>query len=257
MPIFKGTTEITSLELWETLGGPKSTGQWVDGRSAKEAARAWLHDGGRTLPEEVAAVLQGHPDFGIVRSWQAEPEAKLRFDSFAGEPRNSDVLAIPEDSNGAYVVSVEAKADEPFGAIVSVTLADARKRKEVNPRSNGIERVEQLATALFGESAADTSALADLRYQLLTATAGALCEAERRGVTRAVLLIHEFRTSKTSDEKHAANAADLNHFVQRLTGGAVQRIGKTLAGPFQVPGIPLVSPDIRLYIGKVTRNLRD
>jgi hypothetical protein len=67
------------------------------------------------MPPEVWAALATHPNFGPVLSWEAEPEARLRFDSFAGEPRNSDLVVHAEDASGPYVLAIEAKADETYG----------------------------------------------------------------------------------------------------------------------------------------------
>ena len=256
MAIFKGEKEITSLADWKVLGGPKSTNQWVPGRSAVEAARSWLHDGGRTFPPAVARILASHPDFGRTVSWRGEPEAKLPFDAFAGEPRNTDVLVVAQDSFGTYVLAVEAKADESFGATVAETLSDAVERKVENPKSNGVARVQQLVTALLGPRRSGEAKIGDLRYQLLTAVAGALCEAERQGIDRAVLLVQEFITSKTDDKKHRMNADDLNLFLERLSHGSAGALGTHLVGPFLVPGTPLLTKEIRLYVGKVTENLR-
>lgn len=256
MPFYKGKKEITSLSEWEIWAGPKSRYQWVRDRSAMEAARSWLHDGGKTFPLEVGRILEAHPDFGPPLTWRGEPEAKLRFDDFAGEPCNTDVLVVAQDAFGSYILAIEAKADEPFSATVSETLADALERKFENSRSNGVMRVEQLGAALLGARQSGEPKIGDLRYQLLTAAAGALCEAERQGAKRAVLLIHEFVTRKTDDEKHRANAADLHRFLHRLSHGSVHTLGTQLAGPFSVPGSPLLHKPICFYVGKVTENLR-
>jgi hypothetical protein len=91
----------------------------------------------------------------------------------------------------------------------------------------------------------------------MTACAGVLCEAERRRSTRAVLLVHEFVTDRTDDRKHDENGRDLDLFLARLSHRtrAIVSAG-TLYGPFSVPGLPLVSPEIRLYVGKAIRDLR-
>ena len=256
MPITKGNRIIASLSDWETHAGPKSKGHWVDDRSAKEVARAWLASG-EQLPVEVGAALLSHPRFGAALEWQAEPEAKFRFDDFAGEPRNSDLAVHVRDAAGRYLIAIEAKADEPYGETLAQTIAAARTRLDQNPRSNGLNRIQQLQEALFGASAAPAAALAGLRYQLLTAAAGALCEGERHAYSRTVLLIQEFVTKKTDDANHARNTHDLTNFMNALnpgTGSEVQS-GK-LYGPFVIPGGRLLFSPPEFYIGKVTRNLR-
>jgi len=256
MPFSKGGNPISCLADWGRLAGPKSSDQWVPDRSAMEVARAWLHDGGKSLPAEVTRIIEDHPDFETTIDWYGEPEAKLPFDAFAGEPRNTDILVMARDKRGAYVLAVEGKADEPFGASVADTLSDAVERRIGNPRSKGVDRVVNLGIAILGTPLRGEPKIGELRYQLLTATAGAVCEAERRGVDRAVLFIHEFVTRKTSDNKHRLNANDLDRFLHRLSHGSVREAGTGLLGPFEIPGAPLLSTAVRLYVGKLTQNLR-
>jgi hypothetical protein len=257
MSILKSGIPITTLEAWETHAGPKNPNHWVDGKSAKEAARAWLEYGGTKPPEEVLSALINHEAFGPVQSWQGEPEAKLLFDSFAGEPRNSDLVVYAQDSHGPFLIAVEAKADEPFSETVAEALAAAVDRNLKNNRSNGVARIEQLAAALFGPRQSGDPPLKAIRYQLLTACAGALCEAQRRGYSRALMLVQEFVTVKTSDDKHFRNRADLDTFVKRLSHGSVSTVHPGgIYGPFAVPRAPFLWPGVALFVGKVSRNLR-
>ena len=257
MSIAKNGTPITSLEEWETLAGPERTDQWVDGRRAKEAARAWLEAEGGALPKEIATLLKRHDAFGPVLSWSAEPQMPQRIDAFPDEPRNSDLVVEAEDAHGKYLIAVEAKADEPFGETMGDTLAAAVDRWVEDDRSNGSTRASQLAKAMLGPRSEDDPPLKDIRYQLLTACAGCLCEAERRGHARALLLIQEFVTDRTVDKKLLINAIDLGRFVKRLSHGAAKSlVAGEIHGPFEVPGAPLVSAKIDFYLGKVSRNIR-
>jgi hypothetical protein len=230
----------------------------VDGRSAKEVARAWLEAGPGRLPSEVADALDRHPAFGPLETWEAEPEVKLRFDEFAGEPRNTDLLVRARDLHGPYLIGVEAKADEPFAETLAETLCNALERKLENNASNGLRRVEQLAQAILGPRSEGTANLRDIRYQLLTACAGVLREAERKHYARALMLVHEFITRKTSDANHDRNAQDLDRFITRLSAGVVPAVRPgEIHGPFAVPAKPLLSGDVALFIGKVSRNIRE
>ena len=186
MTISKNGQPIIDLDDWGKRAGPKSTDHWREERSAMEAARSWLAVASPALPAEVAAVLASHAAFGSVDKWEGEPEAKLLFDDFPGEPRNADLVVYARDQFGEFVLAVEAKADESFGETVAEALAAAVDRKLENPRSNGVARVEQLAAALLGPRLKGESALGKLRYQLLTATAGALRAGERHGADRVV-----------------------------------------------------------------------
>ena len=256
MSIRKHNIELTSLEEWFRLAGPKRPDQWVDDRSAKEVARAWL-EGKGVLPSELNIALIGHPAFGPVFSWHAEPEMKLPFDGFAGETRNTDLSVHAQDAHGEYLIAVEAKADEPFSDTVGKTLEDALERYLKNKNSNGVNRIQALAQSLVGARAPDDPLITELRYQLFTGCAGALCEADRRGYKRTLFLVHEFVTNLTVDENHRRNAADLDLFLHRLSHGGTESIKNgEIHGPFEVPGAPLLSNPGFLFIGKVSRNLR-
>lgn len=253
MSIAKADQPIASLADWEQYAPPKSPHHWVDGRSAKEVARAWLEGGGTTMPHEVLAVLASHPRFDDVLSWDAEPEARLRFDAFPGEPRNSDLLVVANDAFGPFVLAVEAKADEPYGDTLGALLAAALERRIENPRSNGIARIEGLATLLLKPWSGGQPKAGALRYQLFTACAGTLAETHRRRAGRAVMLVHEFITPATTDVKHARNGSDLRLFLSRLSSCSHKDVADgELQGPFVFEDYP----GVELFVGKVTRNLR-
>ena len=110
---------------------------------------------------------------------------------------------------------------------------------------------------ILGNKAKDEVLDITIRYQLLTACAGALCEAERSGYSRALMLVHEFFTDKTNDIRHRRNGADLNTFVLHISDGRVSNVEFGLIyGPFRVPGLPIVKNEIDLFVGKVSRKIR-
>jgi hypothetical protein len=253
MPIAKARNAILSLADWQRFAPPKSPHHWLDDRSAKEIARAWLEGNGIALPHEVYTALAAHPKFGPVLTWDAEPEAKLRFDKFPGEPRNSDLVVLAVDAAGRYVLAVEGKADEPYGETVAAARAAALERRVENPRSNGIARIEGLVSMLLRPRPDGAAKADELRYQLLTACAGAISEAIRRNTSRAVMLVHEFVTSTTTDKNHKRNAADLDNFLSRVVGGP---FGPATDGQIYGPCVPRGTEGVQLFVGKVTRNIR-
>jgi len=257
MSITKNGVPLLDLDTWGRLAGPKTSEQWKAGRSAMEVARAWIGLHSPRLPVEIEEVLTSHHDFGACLDWAGEPEVQLRFDAFASEPRNTDLLLVCHDQRGEYLLAIEAKADESFADLVSDAWSAAVEREIKNPRSNGVARIHQLITALLSARVPGTPRAGELRYQLLTAAAGALAEAERRKLSRTVLLIQEFVTDCTDDSKHATNAVDLARFLTRLSSGQVSSCEPgRLFGPFKVPGKPLLSQPSDLYVAKVVRNLR-
>lgn len=255
--IHKDQQPVVDLADWERRAGPKAESQWKNGRSAKEAARHWLAASPQ-LPADVSAVLNSHPDFGPPVRWSAEPEVRLPIDHRRGESRNTDLLLTGTDSRGEFLVAVEAKADEPFDRPVGEVMRDAIERLAGAPKSGGVSRISDLVASLLPIAPAGAVAVADLRYQLLTAAAGALRYAEERGVTRAVLLIQEFVTAATEDAKHASNQADLENWLHRVSAGRCRALAdRTLVGPFSVPGPPLLRGDALLYVAKARITLRN
>ena len=264
MILARDGTPIGDLTTWQRLGGPKRSIQWKDGRSAKELARTWLSVESPALPPEVAAALTSHPDFGPIERWTATPEARVAFDDVPGEVRNTDLLVDAQDTNGRFILSVEAKADEPFGDTVAETLGDAAERTLNNPRSGALRRVRQLLAALLppqpkiapGQPAPEKYAKAgSLRYQLLTGAAGAISAAVKAGCERAVFLVQQFESVETDPARVARNAAALDGFMHRVSSGRVSSVDSgSVYGPLAVPGLPLFSGRLPvLYVGKVVR----
>jgi hypothetical protein len=153
-------------------------------------------------------------------------------------------------------VTVEAKADEPFDELVSVALSNALETLLQNPRSGKVDRIVELAQSLFRPQAGNEPPVTSLRYQLLTATAGTLAHAIGIGADRAVLMVHEFVTSKTAAQLLAENHADLSRFVARLSSGSITSVETgVLYGPFALPGEPLFEKPAAFYVGKAVRRL--
>ena len=256
MHIEKNGQRIQTLEDWHRLAPPAAKEHWADERSAKEAARAWLERADEP-PAEVLTLFSGHADFNGVEFTHVEPEALLRFDDRAG-PRHADLSVMAEDRRGPIAVTVEAKADEPFDELVGVAFSNALETLLQNPRSGKVDRIVELAQALFHPSTAPEPPVTSLRYQLMTATAGTLAHAAAIGADRAVLIVHEFVTSKTSAKLLAENQADLSRFVARLSAGSITAVESgVLYGPFTLPGEPLFEKPAALYVGKAKRQLGD
>jgi len=259
MQIEKSGAEIRTIEDWYHHAPPKrGLCHWVAGRSALELARAWCGERpAPTVPIEVTELMKRHPDIVECKIQTATPEYQIRFDTFRGEPRNADLVAIAEDRFGLIGISIEAKADEPFDLLVRDVLKNAVEKIARDKKTNSVARVQNLAAALLPPAIGSSARLGDLRYQLLTGVAGALAYAREIGAKRAIFIVHEFITDRTDDDKHCANNADLNAFISRISRSEISQVqqGK-LYGPFTVPGAPLFEEVPLLYIGKICRNLR-
>lgn len=254
MRVEKNGQAIVSIDDWRRLASPKHPDHWVPGRSAQELARAWCGAGSPAMPMVLRELLDSRPETRNLRVDVVHPEYPIVFDDFGGEPRNADLAFIGEGPSARVAVTVEAKADETFGPTVGEALAHAVERAVGNPRSRGAERVVGLARAIFRPAEKGQPSVADLRYQLLTALAGSLAYAREVGASTAVLVVHEFVTDQTSDERHAANARDLDAFLRRV--GITPAEHGVLHGPVRAPGGQRMPGDIEILVGKVLTNVR-
>jgi hypothetical protein len=256
MRLSKGEHVIKTLEDWRCHAPPKDIEQWVAGRSAMELARAWCGSGTPCVPTDVVALLRTCQATANLQLHEAFPEHRIRFDRYAGEPRNADLAFVGSTGFLRVAGTVEAKADEPFGDTVGGTLAAALERLLQTPTSRGVQRISDLTRALFRARTRGEPKVASLRYQLLTAVAGSVAFALEQGADVAVLIIHEFITTQTRDVAHARNGRDLTNFLIRLRGSDIDITPSALSGPYPLPGAPLFRTVPQLFIGKATSNLR-
>ena len=73
--------------------------------------------------------LENAPETSGLTVETVTPEHQIRFDEHGGEPRNADLTFAGRTANAIVAVTIEAKADEPFGATVTQTLTDALERR--------------------------------------------------------------------------------------------------------------------------------
>lgn len=246
--------EFSSIWGWFAAAPPKGRDrQWKDKRSAKELAKAWTHKDSVSIPDGLRRLLDSRPETSGLTLWDILPEHKTPLDAFGGETRNHDLIGIGRAGGGQTLLAVEAKATEPLGPLVEDQLTVAQGK----PNSKIPQRVDMLSLALFGIRVSDhvdddiaAWEIGHLRYQLLTASCGAVIEAGRRGCGQAVLIIHEFVADPLSDG-HTDAAAALRQFLSKL--GADDEDRNELAGPFSLhrDGVGFIPPGIRLYIGRV------
>jgi len=162
MRIEKNGVAIESLDGWWRAAPPQDpVKHWVDGRSAKEAARVWLANAPQSPPPEVASLLSSHPDLVDIVLERVEPEAPLVFDGRTG-PRHADLAIVARDRRGVVAITVEAKADETFDDTVAVVFDSALERLLATPRSGGVARVVELAQSILSPRVPGTSAVSDL-----------------------------------------------------------------------------------------------
>ena len=264
---------INSFESWKSFGLPPSRAakHWKEGRSACAFARAWTSAGVVGMLDEVSAYLESNAAFRGLRvlSGMVERETVLPFVN-AG-PRCHDLVVVGHVGEDKVLISIEAKADEEFDKPAEVKLIEAMK----NPRTTFPDRLEWLTTSILGLASFPDGHLKLheparwLPYQLLSGLAGTLLEAQVMQASKAIFLIHEFKTSLTRDINHARNSATLNRFLDLLCEAngispPASTIKQVMLGPIYFSHIPRARgrrvlphlPKLPLYIGKIVTNTR-
>lgn len=248
LKISKGSNEIVSVEDWFQYAPPKKgILQWKDGRSTKELARAWFRNGIAEPPGEFRSVLESK--FGALDYETAEPECVITLDRFGGEHRNCDLVLQCSNAAHRLAVSVEAKADEPFGDELIGMYYD---RMSKNPASNVPKRIDGLVHTLFGRTLDES--IRGVRYQLLHGAVGALIVGERLGATDAVFLVHKFMSPWLNPRRVSDNQADWAKFAILVGGSATEFDQHEIRGPFKLPEGGRFN-GVRLFLASVTTHV--
>jgi len=201
---------IDSMAAWARLyESPRSAHQWKEFRSAYSMAEFIINrDGADALRARVGEAVGDPVEFD-----RATPELEIRFDQF-GRGRMHDLGIYGRTASGKSVfVGVEAKVDEPFGAMVRETYLGAKARQIAGESTNAPERIEQLLRLHFR---VPDASMFDVRYQLLYATAGTLAA----GADISVLYIVVFKTLLYNETVSAENFRDYVDFMSKV--GATQ-----------------------------------
>ena len=258
---------IRSFSDWEKRALPPEhkERQWKEGRSEFELGRIWTANGEPAVPSELMQLLDSHEATRrtVILSGITQHETALPFGNRG--PRCHDLALRGEQDGCVVTVCIEAKADEPFGGTVAEELRKAKKR----PVTRFPERLDWLTRSLLGLPAFEhdqflvlSDIVANLAYQLLSAIGGTLLEARLQGASKAVFIVHEFRTLSTVDAKMDDNANALNGFLRLLqsanrgSGEDLKLAGGHIVGPISVTdravaGSSKVPCNIPLFIGKI------
>lgn len=258
--------QISTPNQWFRFAPPKKREKhWKDGRSAMELARSWLSGGIAAMPEGVGDLLDTNEATRGFLPKVAHAELVTKLDSFSGEHRNHDLIVMGTVSAKPTLLAIEGKADEPFGPYIG-PYYNARSRVQ---GSNLPTRVGNLSELVFGirYSGDETShTIGNLRYQLLTAVAGAALEAASRRAEQVVFLVQEFTSVpdldrgllRTRPARVRANTDDLVNFLRelkrRLNADIVMPVAHSdfLVGPFPLHGGGIVPEGFPLHVGKVS-----
>jgi Domain of unknown function (DUF6946)/HD domain len=206
---------IRSLAHWRRVAPPVGGNrQWVSGRSAKEAARAWSN---LSAPQDVLLAIRALPGLDGFTPVTVIPEVVTRLDDF-GEGRHHDLIVLGTANRKRVLVGIEAKSDEELGPRIGTYLARTEERniarKSAGQRPSNIpERIRLLTRLIFGERVMD---LSEQRYQLLHGLGGTLIEAAVRGADVAVFMVHTFKSRVADGERIERNRKDVEQFMSLL-----------------------------------------
>ena len=240
---------------WRQWTRPKRDYHWRAGRSAMELARAWFVSPVPRCPQEVQELLASHESTSTLTLLKAVPEHVTSLPE-RGEGRNHDLLILARGETGNVLLSVEAKVDEAFGETTIGPYWSSAKQSTSPTKVP--QRIEALLSMCFGSDAKpDSSPWKELRYQLLTAVAGAAIEATRHKADIAVVIVHEFRTENLNIENLAANSEALKAFIDQFVPGSPGEITPgRLYGPVTLPAGEHLKQDVKILIGKAVYDWR-
>lgn len=169
---------ISDLNRWRSLvfDGTSKAGHWKKGLTAYSPAE-FIMDPGKGashLEERMSSVLSRRVSLD-----PATPEYLAKFDSYPGKPSNLDLgitgRVVPPAVGESLFMGVEAKVDERFGCTVGNTYLSAVKTRREGKKTDVPECIRRLLSRYFGDDASsDSSMFADIRYQLLTGSAGTI-----------------------------------------------------------------------------------
>ncbi|MCY4114600.1 MAG: hypothetical protein OXG33_11810 [Chloroflexi bacterium] len=176
-------------------------------------------NGAAYLEERMSQVLSRH-----IKLEKAKPEYLAKFDPYPGNPSNLDLGVTGEvgqlNLRESLFVGIESKVDESFGNTVGSRFSSAMKSREAGRNTNAPERVRDLLAKYFSaKGSPNSSRFADVRYQLLTGTAGTVAAPGKV----SVFYILVFKTSMYDAGKGSANQQDYAEFIEAARGRTLLR----------------------------------
>ncbi|ODA33120.1 DUF6946 family protein [Planctopirus hydrillae] len=186
--------ETRGIDSWrERLADPVT--QWVRGYSAFEAAVSWelAAKSASGLPTSISAVLaragygESHLLLGV-----AEHNVSLEGQ---GHDSQCDLWALLQTSNGMVSLSVEAKANEPFGEGHQSLQTWLDSGKSLNSKPNRLKRWQHVQRML---PISGVAGYGEVAFQLLHRCATAVIEAERFNLKHAIFIVQAFKSPSTS-----------------------------------------------------------
>jgi hypothetical protein len=204
---------IKSPNDWLKYAPPRGKeNQWKDGFSAKEFAK-YVCSESSAFKEHIEQILSTANREELIGDYYGIPEATSELGDGKSGGRKPDLLLIGDKC----IVSIEAKVNETFGPTVHSAKASLVSKDE---------RPNYLAHYLFGDNI--PANIDSLRYQLLTATVGAIEHAKNERKDKAYMLVLELKESIPN--KETSNDKAIREFCTALgikPGDSIIRHGVT------------------------------
>jgi hypothetical protein len=202
------------------------------------------------VPDELRAAL-GSGALAGAEVRVARPELVTMFDALPGGGRHHDLLLKLRRGDELIVAGVEAKASETLDSLVLEKYEKAVEARDSGTSTNLPERIEGLVSALFGRTLSEDVRLGALRYQLLTAAAGTLVEADRAEASAAVLLVHELQFPEAAVAVSQTQLA-VADFIAALGGDhRADQLPGIVTGPYAVAGGGRIPSGMPLYVALI------
>jgi hypothetical protein len=184
---------IRNFKDWEMHGMPpaRKLKHFTPGRSAYELAVLYSKPGYPTIPTELRCILDSHEDTKgvVIDSGKVERETPLPHSTRGN--RCHDLSFEGSLASCEIFVSIEGKADEPFGGNVANELRTALIR---SADTNFPKRLNSLTQHLLGVLAFEdpqgkqlNPVIKSVPYQLLAGIVATLVEAGERGAKKRSL----------------------------------------------------------------------
>lgn len=200
--------QINNMNDWEVkfFKGTQKEQHWKVGRSAHALAEFVMNKNGA---EKIADIVSNVIGKKVVLE-KAVPEWEIRFDEFGhGREHDLGIWGTIEETNKSIFIGIEAKVDESFGSSVADAYIIAKTKQLNEISTNAPNRVEKLLQRNFKPVKLSHW---NLRYQLLYATVGTICEK----ADNYVLLVIVFKTNMYDELKGKGNYKDYLNFLKAI-----------------------------------------
>lgn len=203
---------------WRNYAPPQNPDKhWQDGHSAKELAKSVFDN--KTFIPKIESILKRF-SIPVPDEMHGVPEMATKLIWGTRGNRKHDLFLI--DNRASMVIGIEAKADESFDKPIKNKRANAKKNADGG--ANMSTRLDGMLNYLYDGNPPQNRE--DLMYQLLSATAGVIIEANKRGIKKACIVFLVFYSNQLSQSKIAKNEADWCTFCKTINldkdGGIVE-----------------------------------